>query len=78
MIKIPLTDLDSGMNLYKIYNLPIYHHDIGKSFKYQLEGTNLAVTKDNRYATLLTDTEFITCHFGRRPFLQSEHWTLPY
>ena len=61
MIKIPLTDLDSDMNLYKIYNLPVYHHDIGTSLKYQLEGTNLAVTKDNKYATLLTDTEFITC-----------------
>ena len=23
MIKIPLTDLDSSMTLYKIYNLPI-------------------------------------------------------
>ena len=31
MIRIPLTDLDSGMNLYKIYNLPIYDHCIGKS-----------------------------------------------
>ena len=28
---------------------------------YQLEGTNLAVTKDNKYATILSDTEFITC-----------------
>ena len=61
MIKIPLIDLDSGMNLYKIYYLSIYHNDIGKSLKYQLEGTNLAVTKDNRYATLLTDAEFLTC-----------------
>ena len=31
MIKIPLIDLNSSMTLYKIYNLPIYHHDIGKS-----------------------------------------------
>ena len=68
MIKIPLIDLDSGMNLYKIYNLPIYHHDIGKSLKYQLKGTNLAVTKDNKYATLLTDTEFITCTLAEGHF----------
>ena len=68
MIKIPLIDLDSGMNLYKIYNLPIYHHDIGKSLKYQLEGTNLIVTKDNKYATLLTDTEFITCTLAEGHF----------
>ena len=45
MIRIPLTDLDSGMNLYKIYNLPIYDHYISKSLAYQLEGTNLAVPK---------------------------------
>ena len=58
MIRIPLTDLDSGMNLYKIYNLPIYNHHIGKSLKCQPEGTNLAITKDNKYATILFDTEF--------------------
>ena len=49
------------MNLYKIYNLPIYNHHIGKSLKYQLEGTNLAITKDNKYATILSDMEFIRC-----------------
>ena len=63
MIRIPIIDLDSGMNLYKIYNLPIYNHCIGKSLKYQLEGTNLAITRDNKYDTILTDTEFIRCTF---------------
>ena len=58
-IKIPLFDLDSVMNLYKIYNLPIYNHDIGKSLQYVLEGTNLAITNDDKYATILSDTEFI-------------------
>ena len=53
MIRIPLIDLDSGMSLYKIYNLPIYNHQIGKSLQYQLEGTNLAITKDNKYASIL-------------------------
>ena len=61
MIRIPLNDLDSGMNLYKIYNLPIYNHHIGKSLTYQLEGTNLVMTKDNKYVTILSDTEFIRC-----------------
>ena len=61
MIRIPLTDLDSGMSLYKIYNLPIYNHYIGKSLQYQLEGTNLAITKDNKDATILSDMEFIRC-----------------
>ena len=31
MIKIPLLDTDSTMTLYKTYNLPIFHPDIGKS-----------------------------------------------
>ena len=61
MIKIPLIDLDSIMNLYKIYNLPIYNHHIGKSLQYILEGTNLAVTKDNKYAAILSDMKFIQC-----------------
>ena len=29
MIKIPLIDLDSSLTLYKVYNLCIYHKDIG-------------------------------------------------
>ena len=49
------------MNLYKIYNLPIYNHDVGKSLQYVLEGTNLAITMDDKYATILSDTEFIQC-----------------
>ena len=61
MIKISLIDLDPSMTLYKIYNLPIFHHEIGKSLLYKAEGNNLAVTKDNKYATILSDTEFIQC-----------------
>ena len=61
MIKIPLIDLDSSVTLYKIYNLPIFHHEISKSLIYNIEGNNLAVTKDNEYATILSDTEFIKC-----------------
>ena len=61
MIRIPLIDLDFIMNLYKIYNLPIYNQHISKSLQYVLEGTNLAITKDDKYATILSDTEFIQC-----------------
>ena len=60
MINILLVDLDSRMTLYKIYNLPIFEPKIKKSLEYPIEGYNLAVTKDNKYATLLTDSEFIT------------------
>ena len=68
MITIPLIDLDSGMNLYKIYNLPILHQDIQKSLKYELESNNLAITKDNKYATLLADTELLTCTLAEGHF----------
>ena len=61
MINISLLDLDSRMTLYKIHNLPIFEPRIQKSLEYQIEGYNLAVIKDNKYASLLTDSEFITC-----------------
>ena len=61
MIWVPPIDLDSVMNLYRIYNLPLYNHNIGKSLQYVLEETNLAITKDNKYATILSDMEFIQC-----------------
>ena len=61
MIRIPLIDLVSVMNLYKIYSLPIYNHHIGKSLQYQLEGTNLAITKHSKYMTILSGMEFLRC-----------------
>ena len=61
MINIPLVDLDSSMTLCKIHNLPIFEPRIKKLLEYQIEGYNLAITKDNKYASLLTDSEFITC-----------------
>ena len=61
MIKIPLIDLDSSMTLYKMYNLPIFHHEKSKSLICNIEGNILAVTKDNKYATILSNTEFIEC-----------------
>ena len=59
MIKIPLLDTDSTMTLYKTYNLPIFHPDIGKSLAYELEGSNLAITQDRNYVTILTESEFM-------------------
>ena len=68
MIRILLIDLDSGISLYKIYNLPIINHHIGKLLQYQLQGTNLAITKDNKYATIPLDMEFIRCTLADRHF----------
>ena len=69
MTKIPLIELDSSMTLYKVYNLPIIHHEKSKCLIYNIEGNNLAVTKDNKYATILSDTEFIKCTLAQGHFL---------
>ena len=68
MIRIPLLDTDSAMTLYKVYNLPIYNPTIGKSLSYILEGSNLAITKDNSYVTILTEAEFIQCTLAQGHF----------
>ena len=61
MIRIPLIDHDSNMTLFQIYNLPIFNHDFGKSLKYRLVGNNLAVTKDQKYFVIFTESNFIRC-----------------
>ena len=35
MIRVPLIDTDSGMKLYKTYNLHIFHQNLGKSLQYK-------------------------------------------
>ena len=86
MIRIPLIDLDLSMILFKIYNLTIFNHDIGKSLKYRLEGNNLAVTKDQKYFAILTESNFIRCALAAGHFwnidnalyhADSSIWSLP-
>ena len=68
MIRIPLLDTDSTMTLYRVYNLPIYNPTIGKALSYRLEGSNLAVSKDDSYLTILTEAEFIECTLAQGHF----------
>ena len=63
-----LIDTESSMTLYKVYNLPIYNPTTGKSLKYNLEGSNLAVTKDNNYVTILSEAEFTQCTLAQGHF----------
>ena len=42
--------------------------NIGKSLSYQPEGSNLDVTKDNGYVTILTEAEFIQCTLAQGHF----------
>ena len=68
MIKIPLVVTDSTLILYKTYNLPIFHPDIGQSLAYELQGSNLAITQDRNYVTILTESEFIQCTLAQGHF----------
>ena len=86
MIRIPFIDLDSSMTLFRIYNLPIFNHDIDKSLKYRLMGNNLAVTKDKKYFVTLAESNFIRCTLATGHFCNidnalyhadSSTWCLP-
>ena len=68
LIKIPLVDVDSTMTLHKVYNLPIFHPHIGRSLQYNIEGNNLATTKDRNYLTLLSEAEFVECTLAQGHF----------
>ena len=85
LVKIPLVDNQSSLNLFKVYNLPIYNPAIDKSVKYNIEGNSIAISTDNNYATLPSDTEFIECTLASGHFcslksalyhMQSSKWCL--
>ena len=61
LIRLPLIDNDSSLDLYRIYNLPIFNPSINKALTYQLEANTLAVSKDGNYATFPTESEFLEC-----------------
>ena len=61
LIKLPLIDHDSSLDLYRIYNLPIFNPSLNKALIYQLEVNTLAVSRDGNYATIPTESEFLEC-----------------
>lgn len=61
LIKLPLIDHDSSLDLYRIYNLPVFNPSLNKALTYQLETSTIAVTKDRNYATIPTESEFLEC-----------------
>ena len=85
LIKIPRVDSQSALNLYKIYNLPVFNPQIGKSVKYNTEGKSIAVSLDHNYATIPTDSEFLECTLASGHFcslrsalyhMQTSKWCL--
>ena len=61
LIKVPLIDHDSSLDLYKVYNLPIFNPSLNKALTYQIETDILAVSMDSNYATIPTESEFLEC-----------------
>ena len=85
LVKIPLIDNDAVLDLYKVYNLPVFNPILGKSLKYNVEGYTLAVSLDRNYATIPTETEFIECTLASGHFcnlrsalyhMQSSNWCI--
>ena len=84
-IHIPLVGIDSKMTLYRVHNIPIFHPKLDKSLQYNLEGSSLAITKDQKYGAIMTDSEFLTCTMADGHFcalntglynLDSTNWCL--
>ena len=61
LIKLPLIDHDSSLDLYRVYNLPVFNPSLNKALTYQLEANTLAVSRDRKYATIPTESEFLEC-----------------
>ena len=76
MIRIPLTDLDSVMNLYKIYNFPIYNHDIGKSLQYILRRNQPGNQQGQPICCYPIRQAIHPMYFGRQTFLCLEYGPL--
>ena len=68
LIKLPLIDHDSSLDLYRIYNLPIFNPSLNKALTYQLEANTLAVSADRNYATIPTESEFLECTLANGHF----------
>ena len=68
LIKLPLMDHDSSLDLYRIYNLPIFNPSLNKALTYQLEANTLAVSTDRNYATIPTESEFLECTLANGHF----------
>ena len=69
LIKVPLVENDSTLELYRVYNLPVFNPAIGKSLKYNIESETIAVTLDRKtYAALPTPSEFLECTLANGHF----------
>ena len=50
--QVPLVDKPLIMNVYKVYNLPVLHLVLYKTFWYSVEGEYLVLSSDSEYASM--------------------------
>ena len=61
ILTIPLIDSSLGVNLYKVYNLPMLHPKLQIQVEYQLEGAYFATHMHGMYATIPKETDIKLC-----------------
>ena len=63
VLQVPLADKFLVMNMYKVYNLPLSHPILHKTFQYFIGGEYLTFLSNGDYATPLSDWDMLACVF---------------
>ena len=74
ILQVPLVDKSLIMNVYKGYNLLIFHPVLQKTCHYSLEGEYLALSSDGDYATLLLEHDILIFVFTRGQMCQFDSY----
>ena len=61
VLTIPLKDESLEVDLYRVYNLPMLHPELGVQATYELEGRYLAILMHGLYVTIPHETEIKIC-----------------
>jgi hypothetical protein len=60
-LQIPLADISTRLNLYRVHNLPLLHPELRTSFRYKLEGKFLAVLTDESFYMIPSEEQVVLC-----------------
>lgn len=65
VLQIPLVDASMMLRIFRVHNLPALHPQLQVHFQYDLETSFIGITKNQEYATLLTEMDVVTCLLSR-------------
>ena len=68
ILHIPLVDKSLQLNLYRIYNIPLVHPILKKSFKYSVQEEYLAIRSDTQYISFPLGTDIMACQVSNGKF----------